>query len=160
MTLDEAIQHCKEVAKESKAAALTYARENAYETAISCKACGQEHEQLAEWLTELKQRREAEITAPPKQKPSVQQSLDAWALLNELIKLGYPHNFQHEAPHISGYLYDISALIDKAYEIKATEQASLLDRLAAEYDRKHPNGLKFVYSLDGETKQTEQGENG
>lgn len=66
MTLDEAIQHCKDVAKESKEAALTYARENAYETSISCKACGQEHEQLAEWLTELKQRREAEITAPPK----------------------------------------------------------------------------------------------
>ncbi len=60
MTLDEAIQHCKEVAKESKEAELTYARENAYETAISCKACGQEHEQLAKWLEELKQRREAE----------------------------------------------------------------------------------------------------
>jgi Zn finger protein HypA/HybF involved in hydrogenase expression len=58
MTIEEAIEHCKEVAKESKAAALSYARENAYETAISCKACGQEHEQLAEWLTELKQRRE------------------------------------------------------------------------------------------------------
>ena len=38
------------------------------------------------------------------------------------------------------------------------EQASLLDRLAAEYDRKHPNGLKFTYSLDGEVQQTEQEE--
>jgi hypothetical protein len=54
----------------------------------------------------------------PEQKPSLQQSLDAWALLNELLELGYPHNFQHESPNISGYLYDISALIDKAYEIK------------------------------------------
>lgn len=94
----------------------------------------------------------------PEQKPTVQQSLDAWALLNELLGLGYPHNFQHEAPHISGYLYDISALIDKAYKIKAKEQVSPLDRLAAEYDRKHPNGLKFTYSLDGETQQTEQEE--
>ena len=85
----------------------------------------------------------------PEQKPTVQQSLDAWALLNELLGLGYPHNFQHVAPHISGYLYDISALIDKAYKIKEKEQASPLDRLAAEYDRKHPNGLKFTYSLDG-----------
>ena len=66
MTIEEAIEHCKEVAKESREAALSYARENAYETAISCKACGQEHEQLAGWLTELKQRREEEITAPPK----------------------------------------------------------------------------------------------
>lgn len=59
MTLEEAIEHCKEVAKESREAALYYARENAYETAISCKAVGYEHEQLAEWLIELKQRREA-----------------------------------------------------------------------------------------------------
>ena len=60
MTLEEAIELCKEVAKESREAALSYARENAYETAISCKAVGYEHEQLAEWLIELKQRREAE----------------------------------------------------------------------------------------------------
>lgn len=66
MTLEEAIEHCKEVAKESREAALSYARENAYETAISCKACGQEHEQFAEWLTELKQRREAENSEKPK----------------------------------------------------------------------------------------------
>ena len=61
----------------------------------------------------------------PEQKPTVQQSLDAWALLNELLGLGYPHNFQQEAPHISSYLYYISALIDKAYEIKreASEDA-------------------------------------
>ena len=61
MTLDEAIRHCKEVAKESKEAALTYARENAYETAISCKACGQEHEQLAKWLEELQALRRASL---------------------------------------------------------------------------------------------------
>ncbi len=60
MTIEEAIEHCKEVAKESREAALSYARANAYETAISCKACGQEHEQLAEWLTELKHRRDRE----------------------------------------------------------------------------------------------------
>lgn len=54
----------------------------------------------------------------PEHKPSVQQSLDAWALLNELLDLGYPHNFQHEAPHISNYLFDLSALIDKALKIK------------------------------------------
>ena len=53
MTLDEAIKHCQEVAKEGRAAALEYARSNAYDTANSCKACAQEHEQLALWLTEL-----------------------------------------------------------------------------------------------------------
>lgn len=54
MTLEEAIEHCEKVAKESREAALSYARANAYETAISCKAVGYEHEQIAKWLTELK----------------------------------------------------------------------------------------------------------
>ncbi len=66
MTIEETIEHCKEVAKESREAALSYARANAYETAISCKAVGYEHEQIAEWLIELKQRRDAEISKPPK----------------------------------------------------------------------------------------------
>lgn len=54
----------------------------------------------------------------PEQKPTVQQSLDAWALLNELLEIGYPHNFQNELPHIRNYMFDISALIDKAFKIK------------------------------------------
>ena len=28
--------------------------------------------------------------------PTIQQSIDSWALVNELIELGYCHNFQHE----------------------------------------------------------------
>ena len=39
MTLDEAIEHCEEVAKSK------------------CNTCGEDHKQLAEWLKELKQRR-------------------------------------------------------------------------------------------------------
>lgn len=39
MKLEEAINHCKEVAKSK------------------CDSCGAEHEQLAEWLIELKERR-------------------------------------------------------------------------------------------------------
>ena len=41
MTLDEAIQHCKEKS--------------------DCTECGAEHKQLAEWLRELKERRELSI---------------------------------------------------------------------------------------------------
>ena len=40
MTLDEAIEHCEEVAK------------------IVCDECAEEHMQLAEWLRELKKLRE------------------------------------------------------------------------------------------------------
>ena len=42
MTLDEAIIHCEEKAKE-------------------CSKCGKEHQQLADWLKELKQHREMSI---------------------------------------------------------------------------------------------------
>lgn len=58
------------------------------------------------------------VLKAPEQKPTLQQSLDAWALLNELLELGYPHNFQHEVGYITDYLYDLSALIDKAFKIK------------------------------------------
>lgn len=44
MTLEEAIEHCEEVAK------------------ITCGECANEHLQLAEWLRELKQRREQDQT--------------------------------------------------------------------------------------------------
>ena len=45
MTLDEAIQHCKEVAIE-------------YEAKGECYECGKEHRQLAEWLEDYKQLKE------------------------------------------------------------------------------------------------------
>jgi hypothetical protein len=54
----------------------------------------------------------------PAQKPTLEQALHAWYLLNELLDLGYPHNFQYEKQHISNYLFDLSALIDKAFKIK------------------------------------------
>ena len=47
MTLDEAISHLQETLSDST-------------HKWSCAECREEHEQLAEWLTELKERREAE----------------------------------------------------------------------------------------------------
>ena len=44
MTLDEAIKHARDKANEQKC--------------HSCKKCAEEHEQLADWLEELKNRRE------------------------------------------------------------------------------------------------------
>ena len=63
MTLDEAIQHCEEVAKENEeiyeAHCRIYTREvvEKYDT-TPCKKCAEEHYQLAEWLKELKQFKE------------------------------------------------------------------------------------------------------
>ena len=61
MTIEEAIQHCKEAATENRQYALEFARVNVYDSARNCQECAAEHEQLAEWLTELKQRREHEV---------------------------------------------------------------------------------------------------
>jgi len=66
MTIEEMIERLKNDAKESRKAALSCARANDYETASRWKTLGYLHEQIAEWLIELKRRREAEITTPPK----------------------------------------------------------------------------------------------
>ena len=43
------------------------------------------------------------------------------AKLREAVKavvdVGYPHNFQKEAPHIRGYCYDITRAIDKCFAV-------------------------------------------
>ena len=35
--------------------------------------------------------------------------------LDAVIAVGYPHNFQREAPHIRGYCYDITKAIEKCF---------------------------------------------
>lgn len=71
MTLDEAIKHCEEVAEENDLAAGMYKilaenNHNTYEKLTAetnssrCAECAEEHRQLAEWLRELKERREAD----------------------------------------------------------------------------------------------------
>ena len=57
-----------------------------------------------------------------KQRPTLMQSVYAWALLNELLELGYPHNFQAERSDIADYGYNISAIIDKAHKIRDLEE--------------------------------------
>ena len=60
MTLDEAIAHAKEVAsKVRKNGNYLHFRGNE-RIANECEECAKEHEQLADWLTELQERREAD----------------------------------------------------------------------------------------------------
>lgn len=60
MTLDEAIIHAEEVAKEKEKNAKFYtiSRPDGKHRE-SCKQCAEEHRQLAQWLKELKAHREA-----------------------------------------------------------------------------------------------------
>lgn len=61
MKLDEAIAHAKEVAENWKSQLVNCVSE---EGSYKCLECAKEHEQLAEWLTELKERREADRWIP------------------------------------------------------------------------------------------------
>ena len=59
MTIDEAIKHCKEKAKElSDKAYREWGVSMTEEEAYKCNECAFEHEQLARWLKELKELRE------------------------------------------------------------------------------------------------------
>ena len=57
MTLDEAIKHARTKANEQN----YYANFERGKHNQSCKKCAEEHEQLAEWLEELKKYREINI---------------------------------------------------------------------------------------------------
>lgn len=71
MTLDEAIQHCLEVAKEQDKLASRYEDASGYSRShieslktnesIKCRECANEHRQLAEWLRELKSYKDARV---------------------------------------------------------------------------------------------------
>lgn len=45
----------------------------------------------------------------------VGNAAEMYEALKAVVKVGYPHNFQHEAPHISGYCYEITTAIDKCF---------------------------------------------
>lgn len=68
MKLDEAIEHAKEVAENWKSQLVNCVSE---EGRNKCLECANDHEQLAAWLEELSERREADrwrsISEPPKE---------------------------------------------------------------------------------------------
>lgn len=55
-------------------------------------------------------------------KPTLEQSLNSWDLVNELVELSYCHNFQHERSDIVSWIEDASMIIDKAIKIVKGER--------------------------------------
>lgn len=60
MTIEDAIKHCRDTALSNAGNAIAYLKGAQKMLAESCEKCAAEHEQLAKWLEELKQRRDAE----------------------------------------------------------------------------------------------------
>ena len=59
MSIDEAIKHAEEVAQEKRYEYQECLAIHDMENARDCGKCGEEHRQLAEWLKDLKQTRQA-----------------------------------------------------------------------------------------------------
>ena len=57
MTLEEAILHCEEVAEINENIAYNIENDN-WMAIAECQKCAEEHRQLAEWLKELRERRQ------------------------------------------------------------------------------------------------------
>lgn len=57
MILDEAIRHAEEIAEEKRYEYQECLAVHDMENAMDCGKCGEDHEQLAEWLKELKERK-------------------------------------------------------------------------------------------------------
>lgn len=54
MTLDEAIVHAREVVSEERRSGICVQNDSECDKFSTCLKCAEEHEQLAEWLEELK----------------------------------------------------------------------------------------------------------
>lgn len=61
--------------------------------------------------------REGNALKKPDRKPTLEQSVLAWAVLNELMELGYCHNFQCSDWWVRDYIYEVSAIINKARKV-------------------------------------------
>lgn len=81
MTIDEAIKHCKEKAKELRTEAeqlrdigevISSPKQPYNEPVKDCRECAKEHEQLAEWLKELKAYQEL-FTSPEEAEKLLEQ---------------------------------------------------------------------------------------
>ncbi len=57
MTIEEAIQHCREQAEKQRQESVKRLQIGLMHAANDCEECAAEHEQLAEWLEELQEKR-------------------------------------------------------------------------------------------------------
>lgn len=55
-------------------------------------------------------------------KPRVDEAIASYEIVKKLVELGYPHNFQGEAPWVADYCYKISKIISEALEIKKCQE--------------------------------------
>ena len=82
MTLNEAIEHCEEVANEMTSQG-------------ECEECAKDHRQLAEWLKELKKLREQQTCEDCISRQAVLDQINLWSK-DELLKFTNPFYYLHK----------------------------------------------------------------
>ena len=118
MTLDEAIEHVIEVAKEQKLrSGICTTNDNECDKFSSCIKCAEEHEQLAEWLEELKMYK----SLAPRELVSEKQKNDRAIEYNK----GFDYGFN------TGYNKAIDDFAEKMkYEYGSDEIHETIDEIA------------------------------
>lgn len=97
MTLDEAIAHAREVATEQKRRSGTCViNDNECDKFSACIKCAEEHEQLAEWLEELKELREYKKRMEMQYLNDIDNPLEPLKLANALRSEIFKYEYRNE----------------------------------------------------------------
>ena len=103
MTIDEAIAHAREVASEQKRRSGICVQNNSECDKFSaCLKCSKEHEQLAEWLEELKSYRASVFSGYMTQKMLKEQYNKA---VDDFVKLAKEHNWNIRNRNENEFIY-------------------------------------------------------
>lgn len=109
MKLEEAIKHAKDVATKKYRQAMLHRANAEYEKLDRCIECMKEHEQLAEWLEELKELREYKKKMKAQFLDDIENPLEpiklSSALESEIFK--YEYRAEHDPQKISPLDYTI-----------------------------------------------------
>ena len=74
------------------------------------------------WADKPKEVQEQDIASADKVYSDALELLKAQRkVIRDLCTLGYPHNFQHEAPWVAQYCRDVSGVITEAFEVNDNE---------------------------------------
>ena len=108
MTIDEAIAHAREVASEQKRrSGACVTNDNECDKFSNCMKCSKEHEQLAEWLEELKALREYKEKMEMQYLDDIDNPLEPLklqsALQSEIFKFNYRKEHKPQDINILDY---------------------------------------------------------
>ena len=77
--------------------------------AAAAQICGEVGEMVGREAARMSDERTAEKYSAVGNAAAMREALEA------VVKVGYPHNFQKEAPHIRAYCYEITTAIKKCF---------------------------------------------